>query len=145
MEAKDIQSVLRLHVEAENAHDMQRTLDTLHPECVFEDVALGQVYRGREGAAEYYRTWWDAFSLRFRPGAEGMQHFTAGGMVVAEGHFFGTHIGSFMGVAPTGKEVDFRFVVVVSFRDGLMAGERFYYDQASLWRQIGASPRSDAP
>ena len=32
------------------------------------------------------------------------------------------------------------FVVVLSFRDGLMLGERFHYDLASLLRQIGADP-----
>jgi hypothetical protein len=31
-------------------------------------------------------------------------------------------------------------VVVLSFKDGLMPGERFHYDLASLLRQIGAEP-----
>ena len=32
------------------------------------------------------------------------------------------------------------FVVVLSFKDGLMLSERFHYDLASLLRQIGAEP-----
>jgi hypothetical protein len=32
------------------------------------------------------------------------------------------------------------FIVILSFRDGLMLGERFHYDLASLLRQIGPDP-----
>jgi hypothetical protein len=32
------------------------------------------------------------------------------------------------------------FIVILSFRDGLMLGERFHYDLASLVRQIGPDP-----
>lgn len=142
MTPADIIPLLQRHVEAENAHDMERTLQTLHPDCVFEDVAFGTIYRGHEGAAAYYRTWWDAFGLQFRRGEEGVQHFTSGGSVIAEGRFFGRHVGAFHGIAPTGREVDFRFAVVVSFRDGLMAGERFYFDRATLWQQLGLGARA---
>ena len=68
-------------------------------------------------------------------GDEGALHLTTGDTVIAEGRFAGRHVGEFEGLAPTGREVDFRFVVVVGLRDGLMAGERFYYDRATLWRQ----------
>lgn len=139
MSNEEIIPILQRHVEAENAHDLERTLETLHPECVFEDVACGQVYLGRSGAAEYYRRWWDAFALKFRPGEEGARHVTTDGQVVAEGRFFGEHQGVFDGLAPTGRAVDFRFTVIVSFRDGLMAGERFYYDRATLWQQLGVA------
>lgn len=137
MKPQEIIALLQRHVEAENAHDMERTLATLHPECVFEDVAFGSTYRGHAGAAEYYGKWWGAFGLKFRGGDEGVQHFTSAGSVIAEGHFFGRHVGEFHGIAPTGRDVDFRFTVVVSFRDGLMAGERFYFDRSTLWDQLG--------
>lgn len=39
---------------------------------------------------------------------------------------------------PTGRTVAFRFAVFVPLRDGLMAGERFYYDMDGLRRQLGA-------
>ena len=37
------------------------TINTLHPECVFEDIPLGQIYKGREGATEYYQTLVECF------------------------------------------------------------------------------------
>ena len=72
--------LLRRHLEAENAHDMDATLATLTSDCRFEDVALGS-YRGHEGASQYYRLWWDAFDTEVSP--EGL-HDTGGPFVVAE-------------------------------------------------------------
>jgi carboxymethylenebutenolidase len=41
------------------------------------------------------------------------------------------------GVAPTYRHVDIPLVVVVGFRDGKLAHERIYWDQASVLKQIG--------
>jgi carboxymethylenebutenolidase len=41
------------------------------------------------------------------------------------------------GLAPTGKPVEVALVVVVEFRDGKLAGERIYWDQASVLVQLG--------
>ena len=63
MSRDDLQAVIRRHLTAENAHDLDGTLDTLHSDCVFRDHATGQVWHGRPGAADHYRQWWDAFDL----------------------------------------------------------------------------------
>ena len=41
------------------------------------------------------------------------------------------------GVPPTNKPIEFDIVIVVQFRDGKMAAERIYWDQATVLRQIG--------
>ena len=41
------------------------------------------------------------------------------------------------GVPPTQRHVDIPLVVVVGFRDGKLAHERIYWDQASVLKQIG--------
>ena len=41
------------------------------------------------------------------------------------------------GVAPTGKHVELAVIVVVEFQDGKLAGERIYWDQASVLVQVG--------
>ena len=41
------------------------------------------------------------------------------------------------GVPPTNKPIEFDMVLVVQFRDGKMAAERIYWDQAAVLRQIG--------
>ncbi|MFG2938483.1 nuclear transport factor 2 family protein [Streptomyces sp. NPDC048282] len=41
------------------------------------------------------------------------------------------------GLAPTGRAVEVPLVVVVKFRDGLMASERIHWDQAAVLTQVG--------
>ena len=41
------------------------------------------------------------------------------------------------GVPPTNKSVEIAIVTVIQFRDGKMASERIYYDQASILVQLG--------
>jgi carboxymethylenebutenolidase len=41
------------------------------------------------------------------------------------------------GIAPTGKPVEVALVVIVRFRDGKLAHEHIYWDQASVLAQIG--------
>jgi len=41
------------------------------------------------------------------------------------------------GVAPTGKRVEIALVAIVKFRDGKLAHEHIYWDQASVLKQIG--------
>jgi carboxymethylenebutenolidase len=41
------------------------------------------------------------------------------------------------GLAPTGKPVKVPLVVIVSFRDGKLAHEHIYWDQASVLAQLG--------
>lgn len=41
------------------------------------------------------------------------------------------------GIPPTNKPIEFDIVLVVQFRDGKMAAERIYWDQATVLRQIG--------
>jgi carboxymethylenebutenolidase len=45
------------------------------------------------------------------------------------------------GIAPTAKLIEIEIVIFVDFRDGLMAAERIYWDQASVLRQIGMLPQ----
>ena len=41
------------------------------------------------------------------------------------------------GVSPTGKRVEIPLVAIVKFRDGKLAHEHIYWDQASVLKQIG--------
>lgn len=135
VDTETLQLVAR-HLAAENAHRMQETLDTLHPDCVFEDVALQQSWHGRAGARAYYESWWSAFAIT----VHGERRYgSTDGTMIAEARYIGRHIGDFHGIAATHRPIDLRLAVIIGFRDGLMAGERFYYDLGSLLRQIGAS------
>ena len=49
------------------------------------------------------------------------------------------------GVAPTGKQVALPVVVVVKFRNGKVAHEHIYWDQACLLVQVGLLDPSELP
>src|SRR5262245_60880237 len=49
------------------------------------------------------------------------------------------------GVQPTGKPVEISVIVVVQFEAGKIAGERIYWDQASVLAQIGLVDEEKLP
>jgi steroid delta-isomerase-like uncharacterized protein len=133
MSQSDLLQLLDRHLRAENAHDLEGTLATLTADCEFVDHALGMRWRGRTGAAEHYTMWWNAFDIE----VTGERLHLAADSAVAETTWRGTHVGEFLGIAPTGRPVELTIAVFVEFGDGLMAGERFYWDTARLARQLG--------
>jgi hypothetical protein len=59
--------------------------------------------------------------------------------MIAQTTYQGSHRGRFLDhPQPAGRSTS--RAVVIPFRDGLMAGERYYYDLATLLRQIGVFP-----
>ena len=136
----DLLALIRRHLEAENAHDLDGTLATLHPECRFDDFATGQSWCGHEGAAAHYRQWWTTFDVEVRRGEGQRAYTTADDCYIGEATWHGRQVGRFLGIEPTGRRIVQPFIVILTFRDGLMLGERFHYDLASLVRQIGADP-----
>ena len=49
------------------------------------------------------------------------------------------------GIAPTNRRVEVPLVAIVGFRDGKLAHERIYWDQASVLKQIGLLPDPRLP
>lgn len=128
--------VLKRHVAAETVHDMAGTLATLTADCVFEDMPTGMVHRGHAGVRDYYSAWWSAFGNA----PERSRRYVADpATLIVETHFVGRHVGAWEGLAATGRTIDLPVMIVVSFADGLMSGERFYYDRATLIAQLGAA------
>ena len=90
--------------------------------------------QGRAQITAYYQRWMQAFpGMAFK-----VEH------VVAEENraavFFvvsGTHEGSFLGLAPTHKRIEFHGVMLLRFSDGLIAHQRFVYDFGGLLIKLG--------
>ena len=132
-----LSDLIRRHLTAENAHDLDTTLDTLHEGCIFRDHATGQTWHGRAGAAEHYRQWWQAFDVTVERGEGQKSWWASEDTYVAQVTWRGPHVGDFLGLPATGRIIAHPFVVFVTFRDGLMAGEEFFYDLASMLKQLG--------
>lgn len=134
MLSKENAETVKRHVIAETNHRMAETLETLTADCRFDDRAFGQVWHGRDGARDYYQMWWDAFAIR--PETEN-RYAASEDLLVVETRFTGRHVGRFLDVEPTNKDVSVPMSIFVTFRDGLLSGERFYWNLADLMQQIG--------
>jgi len=127
-------AIVKAHVIAETDHQMAETLATLTEDCIFDDRAFNHVWHGREGASAYYAMWWQAFGVKPETGA---RYAPREDLLVVETTFVGRHTGTFLGVAPTDRDVAVPMTIFVDFRDGLLSGERFYWSLSSLMQQIG--------
>jgi len=133
--APGYKEMLRRHLEAETVFDMEQTLSTLTEDCVFEDMPSGETYQGKEAVRAYYSEWWDAFAIT---PVDIRSSIVAQDSLIVETRFVGTHRGAFRGLPATGRPVSLPVAIFITLRDGLMAGERFYYDSATLLGQIAA-------
>ena len=133
MNRADMLRLFEAHREAEAARDIDGILETFVPDCFLETVPLGLRSEGRdEVRAAYERQFFTSFP-DLAPEDEGM---ALGDDVVAVwGTLRGTSRGDWLGVPPGGGAFAVPFANVVPFAQGLMAGERIYFDLATLCEQ----------
>jgi predicted ester cyclase len=63
--------------------------------------------------------------------------FADGVSCATRGHFTGTHNGEFMGISPTGKPVNVKFIDMWKIKDGKLRESWVVMDIAGLMQQIG--------
>jgi steroid delta-isomerase-like uncharacterized protein len=124
------------HARAENRRELERLIATLHDDCEYEVVPLGQRWRGKDEVREFYRGLWRGIpdvklTLLNRIDAEDG--------IVEESEVYGRMDGPLFGVEPSGKELRYRVVIFFPVRDGLFTGERVYFDVAGFARQVPAA------
>ncbi len=122
------------HREAEARRDFDAILATFVEDCFLETVPLGLRSEGRAAARSAYEGYFTAFP-DLAPQDEGMSH--GDGVLVVWGTLRGTSGGPWLGVPPSGGSFAVPFVNVTMFKEGLMAGERIYFDLATLCEQAG--------
>jgi steroid delta-isomerase-like uncharacterized protein len=126
-------AVIREHMDSENRLDFDATLATFsHPR--YELVATGQVFDGPDEVMGYYRASRSAFPDQ-RNEIHALRH--ADDAVIVEFDLLGTHLGEFLGVAPTGKEFRTRMAAIFEFEDDRITCERIYFDAGTILRQLG--------
>jgi steroid delta-isomerase-like uncharacterized protein len=123
------------HRDAEAARDYDGILATFVEDCFLETVALGLRSEGRAAVrAAYEQSYFAAFP-DLDPEDEG--YAFGDDVMVTWGTLRGTSKGEWLGLPPSGGSFTVGFANVTPFRDGLMAGERIYFDLASLCTQAG--------
>jgi carboxymethylenebutenolidase len=137
----DLTAVWEAHIAAEFEHkDARASVETMCADASLIHVPVATGAHGRDALERFYAeffipSWPD--DTEVVPGSR-----TVGAdRVVDELLVSGTHDRPMPfwlpGVAPTGRRFSLPHVAVVEFRDGLIASEHIYWDQASLLVQLG--------
>jgi steroid delta-isomerase-like uncharacterized protein len=128
------ESIVREHMDSENRHDFDATLDTFeHPR--YELVGTDEVYDGPEEVAAYYEQTRRAFPDQ-RNELLALHH--SDDAVLVEAVVRGTHKGPLQSLPPTGREFELPILAVFVFEgDDRLVCERVYFDQMTVLRQLG--------
>jgi steroid delta-isomerase-like uncharacterized protein len=125
-------ALVRRHVEVENAQDIDGLLGTFSAPR-YEFVAGGLVADGAEAVRELWVQQYAATS-DFHVDVLSLHH--ADDIVFAEVRITATHTGTFMGVAPTGRALEWDAACVFEFDGDLLTNERVYFDSATIMEQM---------
>ena len=126
------EAIVREHIAAENAHDVERTLATFHYPR-YEVAPFGAPNDGAEAVHELLSGMFTAFP-DLAVEVPRLRH--ADDAVVAECIMRATHRGPFAGLDPTGRAIELPLVGIFEFDDDRLMCERLYFDMATLMRQL---------
>lgn len=137
----DLSKLWEEHTRHEFAtRDTEATLETMVEDAYVNHVPVLTGGRGKEALREFYSK---DFIPRMPPDTTlvPVSRTVGENQIVDEMIFSFTHTEEMPwmlpGVAPTGKKVEIPLVAIVRFRDGKLAHEHIYWDQASVLKQIG--------
>jgi steroid delta-isomerase-like uncharacterized protein len=133
MQRDEMIRLFEAHRDAEAARDIDAILETFVDDCFLETLPLGIRSEGREAVRAAYEQQFFTSFPDLAPEDEGM---AVGDDVIAVwGTLRGTSRGDWLGVPAGGGTFAVPFANVVPFEQGLMAGERIYFDLATLCEQ----------
>ena len=131
-----------------STRDTERTLDTMVEDAYVNHVPVMTGGYGKAALRDFY-------SRRFIPAMPPDTKLTPISRTVGENQLVDEMIFSFThtvemewmlpGVPPTGRRVEIPLVVVIHFRDGKLAHEHIYWDQASVLVQLGLLSPAELP
>jgi steroid delta-isomerase-like uncharacterized protein len=123
------------HIRLENKHDLEGVLGTFGESAQYDDESWSEHYQGRDGVRQFYQQLMTALpDLEI----EVRKQHVAEDAILVEVMIRGTHLGEWKGLPATGRRVEVPLCGVYTFdADNRLAGERIYYDRATVLRQLG--------
>jgi steroid delta-isomerase-like uncharacterized protein len=134
------EQIVREHMESENRHDFDATLATFdHPR--YELIATGEVYDGPEEVSRYFEETRAAFPDQSN---EVLTIHHADDAVLVEAWVRGTHLGSYRGLPPTGRQWEMQILSAFMFDGERLMCERVYFDANTIREQLGIAHDPDS-
>jgi steroid delta-isomerase-like uncharacterized protein len=137
--ATDVERMLEDYLAAWNSHDVEKIASFFTDDGVHEDVAIGEVNRGKEqlkAFASYTFTAFPDFKL------ERTSSFVAGDWRGSEWIMSGTHTGDIPGIPTTGKSFSIRGASISELQEGKIRRNSDYWNLASFLQQVGLLPEA---
>ena len=121
---------------AKSRQDVPAALRLLHRDMVLEAPALGATARGLAASEKALTRFFTSFP-DYEITLDG--HAGDGESLICWGTGRMTMTGTRFGVVPNGRRAELPVFIQFTFRDGLIAGERFFFDLSELCAQSGVS------
>lgn len=128
-------AIVERHIRLENEHDLEGVLGTFGDAAHYDDEAWGEHHKGRDGVRLFYERLMGALpDLEI----EVQRRHVADDAILVEVLIRGTHLGAWRGLPATGRRVEVPLCGVYTFdANNCLAGEKIYYDRATVLRQLG--------
>jgi steroid delta-isomerase-like uncharacterized protein len=123
------------HVGLENAHNLDGIMATFGATARYDDEPWDAHYMGLEQVRSFYDQ-----LLRALPDLhiDVQRRHASEDAVILEVIIRGRHLGAWRGLPATGREIAFPLCGIYTFdARNRIAGEKIYYDRATLLRQLG--------
>jgi steroid delta-isomerase-like uncharacterized protein len=117
-----------------SSHDIEKLLSLCTDDCVYEDVTMGAVNRGKAAVRQFADVVFAAFP-DFK--IELTSGFLAGDWAGAEWTMSGTHKGDLPAMPASGKGFSLRGSTIYELRDGKIKRNSDYWDMVTFLKQIG--------
>jgi steroid delta-isomerase-like uncharacterized protein len=123
------------HIRLENAHDLPGILGTFGHSARYDDEPWDSHFVGHDEVRAYYEQLLVAMPDLW---IDVERRHVCEESVIVEVRIRGHHLGTWRGLPATGHRVDFPLCGIFTFdADDKLAGEKIYYDRASVLQQIG--------
>lgn len=127
--------IVEEHIRHENNHDLDGILSTFGDGAHFDEQPWSERHDGLEGVRAYYKALVAALPDLF---IDLQRRHITDEAIVLEVVISGTHRRAWRGLPATERRVAFPLCAIYTFTDdNKLAGEKVYYDRATVFRQLG--------
>ncbi len=131
----DMKKLYQKYVAAWLAHDVEAVVSFFTDDCVYEDVALGVLNRGKSEVRAFVQATLAAIpDFKIEPKSV----FATVDRLGSELIMTGTQTGDFPGIPATGKSFSVPVASIMEFQNGKIHRNTDYWNLASFLQQVGA-------
>ena len=131
----DVEKLYRKYTAAWLARDIEAVVSFFVEDCIYEDVALEALNRGKSEVRTFVQTTLTAipdFKIELK------SVFATVDRLASEWIMTGTQIGDFPGLPATGKSFSVPVASIMEFQNGKIRRNTDYWNLASFLQQVGA-------